>query len=136
MRNLLLMLSACLGLALLWLVSLNVPWKALPPEIQNSPGPASRPAMTTSAVPETLLQEVVQDLATTANIPAAQIKLRSAQPQTWPDGCLGLAKADEFCTQVLVAGWRLVLEQGSKTWVYRTDLTGGNRRLEPSSPGE
>ncbi|BFM38498.1 hypothetical protein OLK001_04240 [Synechocystis sp. LKSZ1] len=134
MRNWLFILSGCLGLALLWLVGFNVPWKALPPKVQDLPSPAPSPAMMASAVPETLVQTVIQDLATTAKIPLEQIKLRSAQPQTWPDGCLGLAQPDEFCTQALVSGWHLVLEQGQKTWVYRTDQTGNNRRLESSSP--
>ncbi len=59
-----------------------------------------------------------------------KIEETGKQPKTWPDGCLGLAKPGEFCTQALVQGWRIILTDNQKTWVYRTDSSGANLRLE------
>jgi hypothetical protein len=43
-----------------------------------------------------------------------------AEQRIWPDGCLGLAEPDEFCTQALVRGWRVVVTDGEREWIYRT----------------
>ncbi|MEG3439138.1 hypothetical protein V0288_18575 [Pannus brasiliensis CCIBt3594] len=66
-----------------------------------------------------------------AGIPAERLQVRSATPRTWPDGCLGLPRPDELCTQALVEGWEIVLTDNGKTWTYRTDNTGRNTRLDP-----
>jgi hypothetical protein len=47
-----------------------------------------------------------------------------AEPQTWPDGCLGLSEPDQFCTQMLTPGWRVTVQTESKQTVYRANETG------------
>ncbi len=54
----------------------------------------------------------------------------SATEQNWPDGCLGLAKAEEVCTMAVVSGWRVEVSDKLQTWYYRTDRTGKTLRLE------
>ncbi|MEA5582456.1 hypothetical protein VB620_14040 [Nodularia harveyana UHCC-0300] len=49
--------------------------------------------------------------------------------ETWNDGCLELAQPDEVCTQALVPGWRVVVSNGEKTWVYHTNSNGRLIRL-------
>ena len=87
------------------------------PLAQPSPSPA-------------LLQATIQDLARRTKIPVKQIQVKSATAKTWPNGCLGLARKEEMCTQMLVSGWQIVLGHGQHTWRYRTDQTGKNLRLE------
>jgi hypothetical protein len=92
-----------------------------------TPSPTS---LVQKSAPPALLQATLQDLARRTKIPAKQIQVRSATPATWPDGCLGLARPDEICTQMMVSGWRIILGHGQQTWRYRTDQSGKNLRLE------
>jgi hypothetical protein len=54
----------------------------------------------------------------------------STSAQNWPDGCLGLAQANEVCTLAIVSGWRIEVTDGLQNWVYRSDRTGKVIRLE------
>ena len=56
-----------------------------------------------------------------------------AEPQTWPDGCLGLAPAGIFCTAIVVPGWLVAVADGQQILVYRTDESGGFRLDEVAS---
>lgn len=81
-------------------------------------------------LPDTVAKAVLSDLSRRQGIPVSKLKITEYSRQSWPNGCLGLAKPDELCTQVLVEGWRVVVFDGSQTWVYRTDGSGRNIRLE------
>jgi len=76
-----------------------------------------------------VIEAIKQDLAKRFDIPLNQIKVKDTIRQTWSDGCLGLAKPDEFCTQALVEGWKIIVSNQQQTWVYRTDNSGSNVRL-------
>jgi hypothetical protein len=80
--------------------------------------------------PQTVIDAVLNNITkeTRNNIDTLQVQETDAN--TWSDGCLGLAKSDEFCTQALVEGWRIVVTDSQNTWVYRTDGTGKNIRRE------
>ncbi|MGH2412285.1 MAG: hypothetical protein ACRDEA_01020 [Microcystaceae cyanobacterium] len=43
---------------------------------------------------------------------------------------MGIAQSGEMCTQALVEGWRVVVSDGQKNWIYRTDGEGRVIRLE------
>ena len=73
---------------------------------------------------------VLEDLSNQTKIPVKNLTIVAAKRETWSNGCLGLPKPNEFCTQMLVEGWRITIEDGKKTWVYRTDLSGKNIKLE------
>jgi hypothetical protein len=60
----------------------------------------------------------------------AKISVLSTTEQNWPDGCLGLPKAEEVCTMAIVTGWRVEVSDKLQTWFYRTDRTGKTIRLE------
>jgi hypothetical protein len=78
---------------------------------------------------------VCQDLARRLNLPIAQLRIMDATSQTWSDGCLGLARPDEMCTQAVIPGWRIRVTQGERLWVYRSNRTGSSLRLEnPDRP--
>ena len=81
-------------------------------------------------LPSPVANAVRQDLSRQVKIPPSKLRITKFSQETWPDGCLGLPGADEFCTQALVEGWRIVVSDGSQTWVYRTDSKGRVMRLE------
>ena len=74
---------------------------------------------------------VITDLSQQTGIPPAKLKITQYSRQTWSNGCLGIAQADEICTQALVEGWRVVVSGNRRTWVYRSDRNGRIVRLEP-----
>jgi len=95
---------------------------------------ASEPAATignTTPIPPAIATTLQQDLSQRTGMPASQLRLMSATRKTWNNGCLGLAKPDEMCTQMMINGWQVVFANGDRRWVYRTDGTGRTYRLEP-----
>ncbi len=58
------------------------------------------------------------------------VTIVSADSKEWPDGCLGLAKSGEFCTEALVPGWRIEVKIANTTYIYRTDASGSVIRQE------
>jgi hypothetical protein len=45
---------------------------------------------------------------------------------TWPDGCLGIARAGIACTEALVPGYLITFAIGKATYEVRSDLSGSN----------
>jgi hypothetical protein len=90
----------------------------------------AQPSLASPEPPNSVIAAARQDLSRKTKISVNRLQIQAAQPQTWPDGCLGLAKPGELCTQALVQGWRIILTDNQKTWVYRTDSSGANLRLE------
>lgn len=98
-------------------------WEVTPSLGKNQSDP-------TKELPAAVIKAVRQDLSRQINVPSEKLKIVKYSQETWADGCLGLAKPDEFCTQALVGGWRVVVSNGEKNWIYRTDLNGKVVRLE------
>ncbi|MDJ0599581.1 MAG: hypothetical protein QNJ37_12155 [Crocosphaera sp.] len=83
-----------------------------------------------SEAPQAVIDAIFNDITKNNTISTDNLQVQQTEAKTWPDGCLGLAKPDEFCTQALVEGWRITVTDGQNTWVYRTDQTGRNLRRE------
>lgn len=99
-----------------------------------NPGGTSRQERPQSdRLPPQVANAVRQDLSRRTRIAPGQIRITQSSPETWPNGCLGLAEPDQVCTQALVEGWRVVVSSGGKTWVYRTNATGSVVKLEPGT---
>jgi hypothetical protein len=81
-------------------------------------------------LPATVAAAVRQDLSRSTGIAADKLKVTESSGQSWPNTCLGLAKSDEICGQMIVEGWRVVVSDGRQTWVYRTNAKGNVLRLE------
>ena len=81
-------------------------------------------------LPETVAAAVRQELSDSTGIAADKLKVTESSRQSWSDTCLGLGKADEICGQMIVEGWRVVVSDGSQSWVYRTNARGNIWRLE------
>ncbi len=90
--------------------------------------PPNRPSAANQAPAPAVIQSIRQ--AVKKQFGVAQVAVVSATEQSWPDGCLGLAKAEEVCTMAIVAGWRVEVSDKLQTWYYRTDRTGKTLRLE------
>ena len=82
------------------------------------------------SLPSDLGNLVLEDVSSQTKIPVKNLTIVAAKRETWSNGCLGLPKLNEFCTQILVEGWRITIGDGKKNWVYRTDLSGTNIKLE------
>ena len=61
----------------------------------------------------------------------AAIEVRSVEELTWPNGCLGLGRAGEACTEALVPGFRVELELANASYEVRTDRSGDLVRWAP-----
>jgi len=65
------------------------------------------------------------------------VRIISFEASDWTDGCLGLALEGEVCTQEVVSGWRVTIENSIRQqWVYRTDSTGERVRLDVSASNQ
>ena len=89
-----------------------------------------QPSLASPGPPNSVIDAARQDLSQKTDISVNRLQIQAAQRQTWTDGCLGLATPGELCTQALVEGWRIILTDNQKTWVYRTNSSGANLRLE------
>lgn len=70
-----------------------------------------------------------QDLSKQTAVAVEKLQLVEVTKEAWSDGCLGLPKPDEFCSQSLVDGWRVTFSDGSQRWSYHTDMSGQTYRL-------
>lgn len=77
-----------------------------------------------------------RDLSQRLGVPVGRLEVVEASVQEWSNGCLELAGPDEFCTQAIVEGWRVVLADGQQRWVYHTDASGQNYRLATPLPSK
>lgn len=84
----------------------------------------------TNTLPTEVQSAVLNDAVKLTSKTVAALKIIETQSQEWTDGCLGLGKPDELCTQAIVPGWQVVVTDGLRNWTYRTDNTGDTVRLE------
>lgn len=62
--------------------------------------------------------------------PLGESIVMSAYEKEWPNGCLGLPEADEFCTQAITPGYEVTVEASGETYVFRTNQDGSVIRRE------
>lgn len=115
------------------IVSVSFSWMLVPVTV-DAAELLPKGAIAKPTIPTQILDTVRKDLAKKLAIAPVKLQVKESSRQTWPDGCLGLPKPDEFCTMALVDGWRVVLSDGKKNWTYRTDDRGRILRLEQQSP--
>lgn len=82
--------------------------------------------------PAGLIEDLKTILATELGIADSEVLVRETEAVEWSDACLGAAKADEVCAQVVTPGYRIVLATLTEEFEFHTDRTGRNfRRVEP-----
>lgn len=125
------MLALAGVLSLGWGVSSEESAIALPSLAPNQMGYViSATPVAAAQPPQAMVNSLRQSLSKQTGIPAKKLRVIESSQKNWTDGCLGLAKPDEMCAQMLVPGWRVVFSNGTRRWIYRTDATGKNYRLE------
>lgn len=102
------------------------------PSTQNPQTVPPRPSRP-NRLPPAVLNAVREDLFNRTGIARGLWRVVSSSQQTWPNTCLGLARTNEFCGQMLVEGWRVVMSDGRRTLTYRTDSRGDTLRIEPDN---
>lgn len=65
-----------------------------------------------------------KDLASRLHASESSIIVVSVKAKDWPNSCLGLEKAGQFCAQVIVPGFQVTMEAQGKVHVYRTNIDG------------
>jgi hypothetical protein len=83
-------------------------------------------------LPGAVRSAVIDAAVNRTDISAEAFEVVEAEPQDWPDGCLGLAESGTACTQAIVPGWQVVIQANQQQWTFRTDNTGSEVRLASS----
>jgi hypothetical protein len=91
-----------------------------------TPEPGGSSAPIVDIAPATL-QPIVADAANRAGVTPDQVVVVSAESVTFPDGGLGCPEPGMAYTQMLVDGYKIVLEANGITYDYRG--SGTNFRL-------
>lgn len=81
-------------------------------------------------LPPEVQSAVLEDAARRTSQTVSIFRILDAKPETWTDGCLGLAEPDRLCAQVMTPGWQVVVTDGQRNWTYRTDRSGNLIKLE------
>jgi hypothetical protein len=68
------------------------------------------------------------DAAKRRHVKVASVRVVSVKARTWPDGCLGLPRHGEMCSQIVTDGYRATFSVRGHRLVYRTDRNATFRR--------
>ncbi|HEY0683510.1 MAG TPA: hypothetical protein VGD45_14340 [Steroidobacter sp.] len=94
---------------------------------QNPPQRAPRTNATTQGageVPPQLLAIFQDDLARRALVKHEAITVVSATEQQWSDGAMGCPQPGQMYTQMIVPGYRVVLQAAGNKYSYHSDRRG------------
>ncbi|MBE9215873.1 hypothetical protein IQ247_24965 [Plectonema cf. radiosum LEGE 06105] len=100
------------------------------PEIEITQTPSPTDNSTVNELPPAVKSAVLSDATKRVSKPVASLRITQVEKQNWGDSCLGLAEADQLCAQVIVPGWKVVVTDGQRELVYRTDEKGKQVKLE------
>lgn len=75
-------------------------------------------------VPAPLLAIFQDDLARRALVKHDAITVASATEQQWPDGAMGCPQPGQMYTQMIVPGYRVVLQAAGNRYAYHSDRRG------------
>ncbi|MBD2341104.1 hypothetical protein H6G64_29470 [Calothrix sp. FACHB-156] len=84
-------------------------------------------------LPRSVVNAVLQDLSRRGVVSTQKLQVVESNQRTWRNGCLELPQADELCTQALVPGWRVVISNSQRKWVYHTNQTGSIVRFNETA---
>ena len=89
----------------------------------------------TSAVPASLMDQILADAATRSGMSASDIYAVRAEAALWNDGSLGCPKPDISYTQAQVDGYWVVLKAGDTLLDYRASQSGFFTFCDTAFPG-
>ena len=70
----------------------------------------------------------MQALNLATGITINEIQVTSIEAAQWSDSCLGLARSDEMCAEVITPGWKIILNTADNIYIFHTDQSGENLR--------
>ena len=100
------------------------------PQVETTPTPSPKDDSTVNELPPEVKSAVLSDATKRVSKSVSALRITQAQKQSWGDSCLGLAQPDTLCAQVIVPGWKVVVTDGQRELVYRTDEKGKQVKLE------
>lgn len=86
-----------------------------------------------SAVPQTILDAILDEAANQAGIAGDQLTIERAEAVVWNDGSLGCPAPDEFYSQALVNGYWVIVQAGDQTYDFRV---GSDSSFKFCPPGQ
>ena len=93
-------------------------------EPSNAGGRNSGSSAPSSPAPDQstrVIQLAEQDLAKRIGVPLDQIRLLAADKTSWPDGSLGFPQPGLTYSQIVTAGYQIMLGANGQTYVYHSD---------------
>ena len=72
----------------------------------------------------------IERLAQESGAAPQAVEVVSYEEVEWPDGCLGLPRPYEVCTEAITPGWRIILSLGDEIHTFRADAVGAELREE------
>jgi hypothetical protein len=72
----------------------------------------------------------IERLAEQRGVAPQAIEVVSYEELEWPDGCLGLPRLNEACTEAVTPGWRVILSLEGEIHTFRADAVGSELREE------
>lgn len=100
------------------------------PQVEAIETPTTTTASSTDELPATVQSAVLSDATKRVSKPVGGLRITQTQKESWGDSCLGLAEPGTLCAQVIVPGWKVVVTDGQRELVYRTDEKGKQVKLE------
>jgi hypothetical protein len=108
----------------LWMLAGCAPLAAPEPTpVEPTLAPTESPTHIPVDIPPAQLK-AVEALAQALGVDPGEVKILSSEAVDWPDGCLGAARPGMMCTQMIVPGFRILLEAGGVQYEYRTNQDG------------
>lgn len=98
--------------------------KKNPPTRAPTPASDAAPTQGSGEVPPQLLAIFQDDLARRALVKPDAITVVSATEQQWSDGAMGCPQPGQMYTQMIVPGYRVVLQAAGNKYSYHSDQRG------------
>ena len=86
------------------------------------------------SVPQGIVDAVLADAAARTGVAVADITVVEAASVTWPNGALGCPQPGMVYTDMIVPGYHVVVEAGSKRLDYRFGMNGAPLLCENPPP--
>ena len=101
----------------------------LPGEQGTAQAPEGLPTDPEAPYPPAVVA-AIERLAQELGAAPQAVQVVSYEEVDWPDGCLGLPRLYEACTEAVTPGWRVILSLAGEIHAFRTDAIGAELREE------
>lgn len=85
----------------------------------------------TGEVPVAILDPILDEAASLADVPVSEVTVVRAEQTVWNDGSLGCPEPGMMYTQALVDGYWVEVEAGGETYDFRVGSNGSFRLCPP-----